>query len=307
MLPLKGKKRTLTGRMPVLSKQLSLVCLCAMVGWSASANAAVIANACNTCNEAQYEGVAIQTAQSMNQGQGYQYVYDLAHGVLVKYAVEREPKYGGWAYTVTPTAPSAAEAKAFSASAKALRANGGSSTFFWHIQQSDAGFPVPNASVYDVLWTSAYQNAIGNFVSGATNFRVLDDVGMTVAALFGDASVVTLKQNPFLVTVTAVMNSGAKMLLKWQAGEPQYHVASAQDVNRNTIPLAVTDLNGNRYVFSRGGGDKFSQYLGDRFGGAVSLLGKVCVNGTLACTSAGDPKSKVVTSCQWISCATPSP
>lgn len=273
-----------------------------MVGWSASANAAVIANACNNCNEAQYEGVAIQTAQSMNQSQGYQYVYDLAHSVLVKYAIEREPKYGGWAYTVTPTAPSANEANAFSASAKAMQANGGSSTFFWHVQQSDAGFPEPNASVYDVLWTPAYQNAIGNFVSGATNFPVLDDIGMTVAGLFGDASVVTLKQNIFSVTITVVMNSGAKMVLKWQAGELQYHVESAQDVNGNPIPLAVSDLNGNRYVFPRGGGDKFSQYLGDRFGGAISLPGSVCVNGTLACAS-----GKGVTTCQWISCGTPSP
>lgn len=290
----------------VLSKQFFFASLCAMVGSSASANAAVIANACNNCNEAQYEGVAIQTAQSMNQGQGYQYVYDLAHGVLVKYAVEREPKYGGWTYTVTPTAPSANEANAFSASAKALRANGGSSTFFWHVNQSDPGFPVPNASVYDVLWTSAYVNGIGNFVSGATNFPVLDDIGMTLAGLFGDASVVTLKQNIFSVTITVVMNSGAKIELRWQAGELQYQVVSAQDANGNTIPLTVSGLNG-RYVFPRGGGDKFSQYLGDRFGNSISLPGNVCVNGTLACVSAGDPKSKVVTSCQWVSCGTPSP
>ena len=96
------------------------------------AHAALQAISCNACTQAQYDTKAYNDVVGRQQAQGFTAVYDLTNNQLIKYTVAREPKVGGWQYTVEQTSATSAEINAWNVERSAIARNSGSSMFFAH-------------------------------------------------------------------------------------------------------------------------------------------------------------------------------
>ncbi len=269
------------------------------VGMSSSAYAAIQANRCNACSEAQYETTAMNIASQNGQGRGYVYIYDLISHNFRKFSIESEPMAGGYQYTAIPADRTAQEDAAWTAADHAVTANGGRANFFGHIdaRTTKLGLPDRNASSFDIMLTTAYQNDISNWLLNASQTPLLNDGINTLNSLFSTALSIVLKQDLFSVTLTLTTADGGTIDFFWEVGYNHTTITRALDPDGNNIPLHGADIPGH-YRFGTGHEPNFRDYLGGRFGSNVAFGGSlVCVNGILACTN-----SAAGYSCQWFSC-----
>lgn len=143
-----------------------LVLLIFYIGAVSSAHAAIQADRCDACSEAQYETTAMNIASANGQGRGYVFIYDLINHNFRKFSIAREPRSGGWQYFVTLEGQTAQETTAWTVEEHALTANGGRSNFFRHVDSRTTNLNVPhrNETSFNIMLTSAYQNDLSDWL-----------------------------------------------------------------------------------------------------------------------------------------------
>jgi hypothetical protein len=262
-----------------------------------NAHAQVTAYPCNGCTLAQATAVAQTNANAAKLAGPlvFQYVYDLTGNNFWKFNISSEPISGSYAYYVNQVTPTTQESSAFSVLYQVTRAAGPGLPVLVNTNSSYPGFPYPQGSAFTITPDNGQTYNAGTWITQISNNLTIQNTVQSLASLINALSAIILKDNTLTVDIMITFTDGSTMEFIWQPGQRVAVLVESRDINGNLIPLpsSTVPVQPGNYSFSKGGGDKFANYLNTWWSGIVT--GTSCTNSIMACTNSGAGLH-----CQWV-------